>query len=202
MHYSQMRVNSFSCKKVTSLPKVAANKGCGKALGDSGLRSNVKRSRLLETILNKGTIRNLIRYAGTALSYWSLHINDQVAKWKKSCVQDFIQENTSTALQKEGYVAQDPKFNRLKNWKNLRTTGFNPYEYRKGKRSVHSTLCVMEGTQANKPIGNFCRLFSTKIRSNDLDERVLATNLKQLVEKCKNKDDRYGTNPDNRFPRL
>ena len=192
MYHSQIRVNSFTCKKVTSLPKVATNKGCGKALGDSGLRSNMRRPRLPETILNKVTLRNLIRYAGIALSYLSLHINDKVAKWLESCVQDCNQVNTSTALQKEVNVAQEPKFNGLKNRKNLRTTGFNLYENRKGKRSVHSTLCIMEGTQANKPFGNFCRSFSTKIRSNDLDERVLATNLKQMVEKCKNKDERYG----------
>lgn len=102
-------------------------------------------------------------------------------------------------LQKEEYVAQETNFNRLKNWKNLRTTGFNLYENRKGKRSVHSTLCIMKGTQANKPFENFCRSFSTKIRSDNLDERVLATNLKQMVEKCKNKDGRYGNLIQHRF---
>ena len=44
----------------------------------------------------------------------------------------------------------------------------------------------------NKPFVNLCRPFSTKIRSENLDERVLATELKQMVEKCKNKDGRYG----------
>jgi len=39
---------------------------------------------------------------------------------------------------------------------------------------------------------SFRRSFSTNIRSNNLDERVLATELKQMVEKCKNKDGRYG----------
>jgi len=36
------------------------------------------------------------------------------------------------------------------------------------------------------------RSFSTNIRSINLDERVLTTELKQMVEKCKNKDGRYG----------
>ena len=193
MHFSQMHVNSFSFKKVTSLLEVAANQGCGKASSDSGLRPNMRRSRLLETILNKVTMRNLIRYAGTSLSYWSPHIYDQIATWILSCVQGIIQENTSTALQTEVYIAQEPKFNGLKIRKNLRTTGFNLYNTScKGKRSVHSTLCIKEGTQVNKPFVKFCRPFSSKIRSENLDERVLVTELKQMVEKCKNKDGRYG----------
>lgn len=193
MYPSQIRVNSFSLKKVTSLLEVAANQSCGKASSDSGVRSNMRRSRQPETILNKVTIRNLIRYAGTSLSYWSPHINGQVATCLKSCVQGFNQENTSTALQKEVCIAQEPKFNRLKTRKNLRTTGFNLYNTCcKGKRSVHSTLCIKEGTQVNKLFVNFCRPFSTKIRSENLDDRVLATELKQTVEKCKNKDGRYG----------
>ena len=193
MHYSQMRVNLFFFKKVTSLLEVAADQGCGKASSDSGVISNMRESRLPETILNKVTIRNLIRYAGTSLSYWPPHINGQVATWLESCVQGFNQENTSTALQKEVYIARGPKFNRLKTRKNLRTTGFNLYDACcKGKRSVHSTLCIKEGTQVNKSFVNLCRPLSTKIRSENLDERVLATELKQMVEKCKNLDGRYG----------
>jgi len=195
MYSSQIHVNSFSLKKVTSLLEVAVNKNCGKASSDSELRSNMRRSRQLETILNMVTIRNLIRLAGTALSYWLPHIYNQVVKWLESCVQGFNQENTDTALQKEVYKAQEPKFKRLKNRKNLRTTGFNLcnniYSY-KGKRSVHSTSCIKEGTQANKLFVNSRRPFVTKIRPKNLDERVMATELKQLVEKCKNKDGRYG----------
>jgi hypothetical protein len=100
MYPSQIRANSFSFKKVPSLLEVAANQGCGKASSDRGVRPNMRRSRQSGTILNKVTIRNLKRYAGTSLSYWSPHINGQVASWLRSCVQDFNQENTSTALQK------------------------------------------------------------------------------------------------------
>jgi group II intron reverse transcriptase/maturase len=150
-------------------------------------------SKLPVTILNMVTIRNLIRLAGTSLSYWSPHINDQVATWLKLCVENYSQENTGTALQKEDNKTQEPKFNRLKNRKNLRTTGFNLCNNcYKGKRSVHSTLCIKEGTQANKLFANYRRLFTTKIRPNNLNERVLATKLKQMVEKCKGKDGRYG----------
>lgn len=188
-----MRVNSFSIKQITSLLEVAANKGCGKASSESGLRSNTSRSRQPETILNMVTIRNLIRLAGTSLSYWSPRIYDQVATWLELCVQNYNQENTGTALQKEDYKTQEPKFNRLKNRKNLRTTGFNICSncYR-GKRSVHSTLCIKEGTQANEPFVNYRRSLTTTIRPNNLDERVLITKLKHMVEKCKEKDGRYG----------
>jgi hypothetical protein len=188
-----MCVSSFSLKKITSLPGVAANKSCGKASGDGRLRLNMSMSRQPETILNMVTIRNLIRLAGIPLSYWSPHINDQVAAWLNSCVQGFNQENTGTALQKEDYTTQEPKFKRLKNRKNLRTTGFNLCKnYYKGKRSVHSILCIKEGTQANTLFVDSRRSFTTKIRSINLDERVMATELKQMVEKCKKKDGRYG----------
>lgn len=193
MYPSQIRVNSFSIKKVTSLLEVAANKSCGKASSDGGLRLNMSKSIQPETILNMVTMRNLIRLAGTALSYWTPHIYVQVATWLKSCVQGFNQEITGTALQKEVYKAQGPKINRLKNRKNLRTTGFNLCDINhKEKRSVHSILCMKEGTQANELFVHSCRSFSTKIRLNNLNERVLATKLKQMVEKCKNKDGRYG----------
>jgi len=195
MYFSQIRVNSFSLKKVTSLLWVAINKDCGKAQSDSKLRLNMRKSRLLETILNMVTIRNLIRLAGTSLSYWLPHIYNLVVMWSWSCIQGFNQENTDTALQGEVCKAQEPKFKRLKNRKNLRTTGFNPrnclYRY-EGKRSVHSTSCIKEGTQTNKPFVNSRRLFTTKDSLINLDERVMVTELKQLVEKCKNRDGRYG----------
>jgi group II intron reverse transcriptase/maturase len=194
MYFSQIRVNSFSLKKVTSLLWVAVNQDCGKAQSDGKLRLNMRKSRLLETILNMVTIRNLIRLAGTSLSYWLPHIYNLVVTWLESCVQGFNQENTDTALQEEVYKAQEPKFKRLKNRKNLRTTGFNLrnclYCY-EGKRSVHSTSCMKEGTQTNKPFVYSRRLFTTKDSPINLDERVMATELKQLVEKCKNRDGRY-----------
>ena len=176
------------------LNQIIKKKVGGKASGDSRLRLSKSMSRLPETILSMVTMRNLIRYAGTSLSYWSTLNNGHVAMWLRSCVQDLSQENTGTALQKEDYITQGPKLNRLKNRKNLRTTGFNLYKNlsNKGKRSVHNTLSVKEGTQTNRSFVGLRRSFSTNIRSNNLDERVLVTELKQMVEKCKNKDGRYG----------
>ena len=195
MYSSQMRVNSFSLKKVASLLWVAIDKDCGKAQSDSKLRLNMRKSRLLETILNMVTIRNLIRLAGTSLSYWLPHISNLVVMWFGSCLQDSDQENTDTALQEEVYKAQEPKFKRLKNRKNLRTAGFNLcnclYRY-EGKRSVHSTLCIKEGTQTNTLFVNSRRLFTTKDSLINLDERVMVMELKQMVKKYKNKDGRYG----------
>jgi len=146
-------------------------------------------SRLSEAMLNMVTIRNLIRSAGTPLSYWSPHINGHVVRWTSSCVQDEIQENTGTALQKEDKRAQRPKFNRHKNRNNLRTTGFNLFG---GKRSIHSILRIREGIQVDTPSVCFHRSFSQKILLSNLNERVLVTEIKQWIEKCKNKDGRYG----------
>lgn len=194
MHSSQMHVNSFFLKKVTSLLWVAIDKDCGKVQSDGKLRLNMRKSRLLETILNMVTLRNLIRLAGTSLSYWLPHIYNQIVTWFGSCVQGSDQKNTDTALQEEVCKAQEPKFKRLKNRKNLRTTGFNLcndiYNY-KGKRSVYSTFCIKEETQTNIPFVNSRRLFNKNSPIN-LDERVMATELKQMVKKCKNKDNRYG----------
>lgn len=189
---SQMRVNSFSFKKVTSILEVAANQSCGKASSDSGLRLSMSISKLFEAMLNKVTLRNLIRLAGISLSYWLPHMNNHVVKWLKSCIQGFNQESTDTAFLKEVFWAQEPKFNRLKNRKNLRTTGFNFYnDCYKRKRSVHSILRIKEGTQVNKLFEIHCRLFTIRICLIDLNEQVLATELKQIVEKSKEKSGRY-----------
>ena len=53
-------------------------------------------------------------------------------------------------------------------------------------------MSVKEGTQTNRSFVGLRRSFSTNICSNNLDERVLATELTQMVEKYKNKDGRYG----------
>ena len=149
----------------------------------------MRSSRLSEAMLNMVTIRNLIRSAGTALSYWSTHINGHVVWWLSSCVQDDNQENTNTALQKEDIRTQRSKFNGHKNRNNLRTTGFN---LNRGKRSINSTLRIREGIQANVPFVCLHRSFSQKILTTNLDERVLVMEIKQWIEKCKNKDGRYG----------
>jgi RNA-directed DNA polymerase len=146
-------------------------------------------SRLSEAMLNMVTIRNLIRSAGTALSYWPPHINGHVIWWSTSCVQDVNQKSTNTALQKEDMRAQRPKFNRHKIRNNLRTAGFNLFG---GKRSIHSTLRIRKGIQADMPFVSFHRSFSQKILSTNLDERVLIMEIKHWIEKCRNKDGRYG----------
>jgi len=150
---------------------------------------NMSLSRLSEAMLNMVTIRNLIRSAGTSLSYWPPRINGHVVWGSTSCVQDVRQESTNTALQKEDIRTQRPKFNRHKTRNNLRTTGFNLFG---GKRSIHSTLRIRKGIQADMPFVSFHRSFSKKILSTNLDERVLIMEIKQWIEKCRNKDGRYG----------
>jgi len=84
---------------------------------------------------------------------------------------------------------------RLKNRKNLRTAGSNLCYY-KGRRSVYTTTyffssVCMKGTQASRLFATNCRSFSTKIRLGNLDKQVLATELKQMIDKCRNKGGRY-----------
>ena len=146
-------------------------------------------SRLSETMLNMVAIRNLIRSAGTTLSYRPPHINGRVVWRLLSCVQGDFQGNSNTALQKEAIRAQRPKFNGHKNRNNLRTTGFNFFGR---KRSIHSTLHIREGIQTNMPLVCSHRPFSQKIFSTNQDEKVLVMEIKQWIEKCKNKDGRYG----------
>lgn len=189
MNISHIHLNSFSCKKVWSLLEVAINQDRGKASGDSGLRLNMSKPRLFEAMLNMVTLRNATRLAGTALSYWPPHINGHVDWWWTPCVQEACQENTNTALQKEDIKALGSKFNRLKNRNDLRTTGFNLFG---GKRSIHSTLRIGKGIQANNLYVNSRRSLSNKVLSKNLDERVAITEIKQQIEKCKNKDGRFG----------
>lgn len=109
-------------------------------------------------------------------------------------MQDFNQENSSTVLQKEDFITQKPKFNRLKNLGDLRTAGFNfcKKNFYKRKWSIYSNLCVEEKMQANKRFVGYRRSFTTKVHSKNSIEWVLAMKLKQMVIKCKNKDRRYG----------
>lgn len=69
---------------------------------------------------------------------------------------------------KKNYKTQEPKFKRLKNRKNLRTTGFNLCIYYQGKRSVLSTLCMKERTQASKLFIGNCRYHFGKLSKENL----------------------------------
>ena len=189
---SQTHLNTFSTVK--SLLGVATNKGCGKASSDSRLRCSIVTSRLPEEMLNKITLRNLLRSAGASLPFWPIYTNDQLTLWMDICVQIFNQENTSTALQTGTYRAQKSKFNRLKTRINLKTTGFNLLgsHYLRRKRSTHSTHGVGEGVQVNFLSSFNRRLFSTKILTSNLDVSVLTTNMIKAVRSSRNKDGRYG----------
>lgn len=204
--FRQIHLNSFFRKKVRSLLWVAVNQNGGKAQSECGLRYNmlVPRSSTpkelilsFEAIMDKVTIRNLIRLAGTALSYWPKHINDHLTSWKAPCVQGVCQKNNSTALQKGEIEAQRPKSIRRKNRKSLRTTGSNLSQ--SGRQSVHSTLLIRhcsvsfgEGTQVRSQSLAARRSFSTKVCPIDLEEQALTTELTKIVRNQKNKDGRYG----------
>ena len=104
-------MNSFS--RVMIFLEVAIDKSRGKAFGDSGLKHCVETLRLPGEMLNKITLRNLLRSAGAALPIWSTYNNGYLILWLCACVQAYNQENTDTALQ-TGVRAQKSKFNRLK----------------------------------------------------------------------------------------
>lgn len=176
------------------LLEVAVDKDRGKASSDCRLRCSIKTPRLSGEILNKITLRNLIRSAGASLPVWPIYTNDQFTLWMDICVQIFTQENTCTALQTGAYGAQKSKFNRLKNRINLKTTGFNPFGYHglRGKRSIHSTHCVFgKGIQANFHPSFYRRLFTTNILTNKLEVRVLTAKMIKDVRSSKNKDGRH-----------
>jgi len=180
MYFSQILVILFFSENFMSLPGVATNQSRGKAPDSSELRLSTSKSKSLEAMLNKVTIRNVIRLAWGTLPCWSPRVNGHGVQWLKSCVQGFNRDITATALRKEGtQEALGPVFNRLKNRNNLRTTGFNPFGV---GRSARSTLRIREGVQASGFSVSFRRLLNTKAS-------VIA--LRQKIQKNKNKTDGY-----------
>lgn len=151
------------------------------------------RSRLPKILLNQVTLRNLTQLARMSLSYGLPHINSPVNICAESCVQDTTQKNKIIALQKVIISLQKPINNIL--LENLRIKGSNQNKNLNsfnGRRSIYSTLETKKEMQMNK-LFNVCRrLISTKILPIKLDERVIVTTLKQMVESCKLKDGRYG----------
>ena len=181
-------------KKVPSLILVAFGVNrCGKARIDGCLRGNTIISRLTKAIEYKVTIRNLIHPAGISLLYKLSSVNSFVFEGSMSCVQGVDQLSPRTAFQKENRV-QKLKYSRYKIRKNLRTVGsnLNSFSYLR-RRSFHRTINF--GRKDSKQLlTSASRQFtaSAAILSASLDERVIATNLKEAVNKRKNKDGRYG----------
>jgi hypothetical protein len=90
-------------------------------------------------------------------------------------------------------LPQKPKFNGLKNRKNLRTVGFNFYSYfLQEKRSIYTTLRLKKRVQANLvfKINNY-GLFSTKNFFEIFNEQLLIAKIFQMVKNCKIKNSNY-----------
>mgnify|MGYP003422990014 CR=1 FL=1 len=83
MYTSQIYMNSFSIAII--LLGVAVNKDRGEASSDSRLRYCIEILRLPGEMLNKITLRNLIRSAGAALPAWSIYTNGHFAVWMDIC---------------------------------------------------------------------------------------------------------------------
>ena len=161
---------------------------CGKAPMGSKLRLSVNGQDYLIAMLDMITIRNLIRLAGTALSYRLLYTNSLVVEWIASCVQEVNQKNTRTALLSGDYKRKNLSLTDYKN-EIVRTTGFN---LARGKRSIHSRQ--VHCSKGYRQI----RLFNSIVESAksdfslNLGEKSGIAKLIELVRNSKNKDGRYG----------
>jgi hypothetical protein len=85
----------------------------GKAWGDCRLRCNTYHQDYLTRFLDKVMLKNLIRSAGTALSYWPKCVSGHVVECLRPCVQGFKLKDTRTAFLSEKLRAQEPKSNGL-----------------------------------------------------------------------------------------
>lgn len=178
---------------------VASNKAGGKARINNVVSLIVGKIRYHKEILYMVTLRNLTLGDGTSLSYWSSYNTDHVAALNHSCVQGWFRENTCTSFQKENKNEQGPKYNRpIKTREVLTKTGSNRmllffFGAMCGRQSVRISMRKCEGTQVNLPFGKHCRGILTKIQAKQKKEAwVIPTEITQMVEKCKNKDGRFG----------
>ena len=178
-------------KRVSSLILVAFDASRrGKAKIDGYLRGNIATSRLIKAIEYMTTIRNLIHPAGVSLPYKLSSVNSFVSEGLASCVQGVDQLSLRTALQKDSRV-QKSKYSRHKTRKNLRTMGSNSGISLRG-RNFHSRNYFRR--KDNKQLFTYVSRHFTAdsvILSEQSDERVNAANLKETINKHKNKDGRY-----------
>ena len=179
----------FSIKYVGSVIGVAVVvTRCGKAPIDSKLRSSIRRSILFSAMLDMNTIRNLIRSAGTALSYRFMYTNSLVVEGLTLCVQNVNQEKPRTALLSGDY---ERKVLSLTDYKTgiIKTTGFNLV---RGKRSIHSRqVHCLKGYRQIRLFSNIVGSAKSDSLSN-LDKKSGITKLIELVRNSKNKNGRYG----------
>lgn len=140
-------------------------------------------------MLNMVTLRNLIRLAGMALSYKSMHVYGSVVLVYEFIITGLrIVEVTNTAL----------------SWRDMRRRNLNSTDIKieiirtarsnlpGGRRSIHITFArLRKGVQANAWTLISCRSF-TNIPTKNLNVGVMATNLINSVRACKNKDSRFG----------
>jgi group II intron reverse transcriptase/maturase len=139
-------------------------------------------------MLDMITIRNLIRSAGTALSYRLPYANSLVVEWLISCVQEVNQENTHTALLSEDYERKNLSLTDDK-LGIIRTTGFNLV---RGKRSIHSRqVHCSKGYRQIRLFSNIVDSVESDFLSN-LDKKSGIAKLIELVRNSKNKGGRYG----------
>lgn len=174
---------------IGSVPRVAfVVTRRGKAWGDCRLRCNTYHQDYLTRFLDKVMLKNLIRSAGTALSYWPKCVSGHVVECLRPCVQDFKLKDTRTVFLSENYERKNLSLMDYKTGM-MRTTGFNLVL--RGKRSICSSQCVLAKGYRS------VRFFSSSVNlSTDplgyLDEGSMVAELIDKVRNCKRKDGRYG----------
>lgn len=161
----------------------------GKAWSDCKLRCNIHHQDYLTRFVDKVMLKNLIRSAGTALSYWPrmfmamlLGVRDHAYRalnWK------ILAQHFFRKIERKNLSLLDYKTGIMK------TTGFNLAPFWRGKRSIYSNQCAL--MKGYRPVRFFSSSVSlTTDTSECLDEVSMVAELIDKVRDSKRKDGRYG----------
>jgi retron-type reverse transcriptase len=161
----------------------------GKAWGDCRLRCNTHHQDYLTRFLDKVMLKNLLRSAGTALSYWP-----RVLMAMLLSVQGHVYRTLNRKILAQYFFRKIERKNLcLIDYKTgiRRTTGFNLVPFWRGKRSIRSNPCEL--VKEYKPVrflSNSVSLLTDPLEY--LDEESMVVELIDKVKNCKRKDGRYG----------
>ena len=110
---------------------------CGKARGDCGLRCNTQRQDYPTRSVDKVMLKNLLRSAGTALSYWSCVLMAMLVGVRGHAYRVWDRKIPTQHF----YRKTERKNLNLLDYKTgiVRTTGLNLVFYERGKRTIRSS---------------------------------------------------------------
>jgi group II intron reverse transcriptase/maturase len=177
---------SFCIGSVFQVASVVTRRG--KAWNDGGLRCNTHHQDYLIRYIGMVILKNLIRSAGTALSY-----QPRVFMALLLSVQSHAYRALNRAILAQHFLQKIERKNlNLLDYKTgiIRTTGFNPVPCGWGTRSIHTSQYALTKGYRQK------RLFSNSVSlstdpSEYLDEASMVAELIDKVRNCKRNDGRY-----------